>query len=275
MSDNTEEPKSRIHNETNGSVGQQLIIENNYGPVNPPSQFETPRPPLASDERRLDVVIVENRSSGLGLVSNYDQMLTRIVLYDFFITFISCALILYKRGETWQILFIWAILVALVTCFGMRLLRLHDRISDLLHIRLRFDVDKILIPMMKKLEVQDIPQKREVIAMHRDDLMQNCFYRFAGSQDPKIDVHLIKMALDSWATFWVLLEGSIIWLISLIISIISARSISWLFVLLILGFVLFIVCQWNECGKRAIVEVNAILEDPSRVKKIQETFNAL
>src|ERR1700694_1200174 len=88
-----------------------------------------------------------------------------------------------------------------------RMFRVHDRISDLLRIRRRFDVKHILGPLAVGSLGNVSDEQLQRIRAGRDDLMYKVFYRYASSKTPAIDAHFIEDALDWWGWYWCILEA--------------------------------------------------------------------
>lgn len=155
-----------------------------------------------------------------------------------------------------------------------RIIKLHDRVSDLLDIRLNYDCYNILIPLAEGsgCSIRSLKKIKE----NRTDLMGKTFYKYAGYTSPAIDQHLINMALDSLCWYWIIVEGLVVTLTTFIICIFSSKLgiIRMLFLIII---ILIIACLGlrNTCKKRTSSEVNAILNDAKRKNEIKAVFDAL
>lgn len=92
------------------------------------------------------------------------------------------------------------ILPAFIVAFISRAFKLHDRLSDLFNIRLRFDVQEILKPMALAAGVTFSIEAIERLKNRRNKLMNDLFYQYASSTPgkAKIDGHYISLALDQW-----------------------------------------------------------------------------
>jgi len=93
-----------------------------------------------------------------------------------------------------------------------RSIRLHDRISDVFRIRLRFDVDYLLLPLARDSGANVGALSMAKLRKERGRLMAKTFYKYASSTDPVIDKHLIYQALDWWSWYWVLVEAVAVFL---------------------------------------------------------------
>ncbi|MEX2167299.1 MAG: hypothetical protein WD852_09820 [Methyloceanibacter sp.] len=156
--------------------------------------------------------------------------------------------------------------------------QLHDRISDLLGIRSRFDRDKILIPLAQKVGAT-LPERRmNEIKLQRQKLMREVFYRYASSRstDPLVDRHDIEHALGRWAWFWVLVEASTFFATAAIIAALfgSLQIGSWFLLVSLLA--VFLACfQYRRLGTYALAEVEAIAADQAAATSVRNVFNAL
>jgi hypothetical protein len=157
-----------------------------------------------------------------------------------------------------------------------RVFRVHDRISDLLGIRRRFDVKYILKPLAVGSTGEVSAEQLKKIRSKRDDLMYKVFYKYASSKSPAIDAHFIEDALDWWGWYWCMLEA-------ICVALISASLAGWYrhwrlsaafaiaAVLALVGAIL-IKRRCTRCAQR---EVSEILSDNGRVREIEPQFSAL
>lgn len=166
---------------------------------------------------------------------------------------------------------------ALCVALLARIIRLHDRISDLFHIREQFDVDYILLPLAKGAGVAVGTLSIDKLAESRSRLMARTFYPFASSTDPKIDKHLIHEALDWWSWYWVLVEGLFIFLCTAIVLVFAAE---WRAVFILAGSCLLVsvpllITIRRHCIRYAQHEVDEILSVPARRQEVSNAFSAL
>lgn len=97
----------------------------------------------------------------LATVSDYPSMLNKIAVFTFFVSLLAAGIITWqvpalknmlpslavKIPETDLEVPVTILLAALVFALISRVVKLHDRLSDLFGIRKRFDVLEILVPM--------------------------------------------------------------------------------------------------------------------------------
>ena len=104
-----------------------------------------------------------------------------------------------------------------------RIIKLHDRLSDLLGLRERIDVDQILLPLAKGTGVALSADSRERLVKHRHKLMKNAFYKYApDANDPSINKQYVADALDKWGWFWCFLEASVVVLFAAPVALVVA-----------------------------------------------------
>ncbi len=130
------------------------------------------------------------------------------------------------------------LVIAFLAATFTYMFHLHDRISDVLGIRKSFDQEHILKVLVSETNVTLKPGAWARIDANHDRTMSNVYYKYVSStaKEPLVDRHDISQALDSWAWFWVALEGVVIWVVLTVISIVagSDRGIIWFSILAIL-----------------------------------------
>lgn len=212
---------------------------------------------------------------------NYSEMVRKISFYVLFVSLIITILLSHflsdvgdlmqkiSLGLTFEIqgieLCISYIYAPMLISLLENIFKIHDRISDLLCIRYRFDKDVIIRHFLSRLKIKKL--YKSINKGNRKQIMQHIFYKYASSTDPQIDRHLIDMALGAWCWYWILLDTSICILISGIIWLIF--SFAWInvFVILVLFVVLYIlmkILKDSQCCRYAKAEVDAILELPEQ-----------
>ena len=157
-------------------------------------------------------------------------MLKKLASFAFYETYIITLLLrvnpaansLFRRVESWGPIgkldavipnHLVLNLSGLAIAFGVAILthmfQFHDRISDVLGIRRRFDREAILIPLFQRVGLTITQDKASEIRKHRDELMRAVFYRYASSraESPLVDKHDIEHALNAWSWFWVCVEA--------------------------------------------------------------------
>lgn len=165
------------------------------------------------------------------------------------------------------------VLIPLIIAIFSRVIRLHDKISDLFSIRHSFDTKYILIPLAQQVGSNI---ESDVIKKNRIEMMYKVFYPYAGFKDPSIDAQLIRSALDNWGWYWVELEAICLFLLTMIIFLIMEK-ITQSFVSFIIGLFLIALSfyQYKVCISSAKAELNAILDDDKRKKEILDCFSVL
>lgn len=208
---------------------------------------------------------------------DYSEMLKKIATTMFFVsllvivvlshTFVDISLymesisfgFIYKFGgfELYISYFYLPTLFALAE----NIFKLHDRISDLFHIRFRFDKNVIIAKFLLELQMQD--KLNKVNKKNRNQIMYNIFYLYASSTSPKIDRHFIDMALGVWSWYWIILDTVVCFFISSVIWL--TYSFSWKPCLVLIGIIIvcllaMFVIKKFQCSKYALLEIDAILK---------------
>lgn len=164
-----------------------------------------------------------------------------------------------------------------IVAFAARTIRLHDRISDTLGIRQRFDVHEIILPLAEQSGFPIGELSMDRLRAERRRLMGRIFYRYASSTDPKINKHLIYQALDWWSWYWVIVESVAVFIpagIALLFS--DPMWHGWAILgSCILAIVAALPFFRSHCVRYALDEVHEILSDDARKTEVQEAFRAL
>jgi hypothetical protein len=224
---------------------------------------------------------------------NYDEMLTKIMIFTFCISLVFVALVAHSWPTLWNALHpSWLtlkvdvlglkdvptayLIMAFLISLAARISKWHDRVSDLFGIRERFDLHEILTPLAGGVGVPVDLSRRDHLLAHRRKIMGDVFYRYASSTNPSIDKHLIWSALDKWSWFWICIEGTTVEAIALIVllSLGAFRSAA------LIGPIVFattlVATQINRaCASLAHSEVGEILKDAQRRTEIAAALGAL
>lgn len=170
------------------------------------------------------------------------------------------------------------LLPALLVAILSRIFKLHDRISDVLNIRQRFDVGEILFPLaMGSGASLSVDQVRK-IKKDREPMMYKVFYKYASSSPGKaiIETHYITMALDQWCWYWMVLEATFLSLVLAVTFLATARSpLAAIFLAVVLVAVGVLQLIRQLCSDYALQEVEAIVQEPNRRQAVAKEFNAL
>ncbi len=154
-----------------------------------------------------------------------------------------------------------------------RIIRLHDKISDLLRIRFRFDTQYILFPMAQLSGHSLNKNVRQRIRSVRKSAMYKVFYPYAGFESPKIDKQLVRTALDNWGWFWVGIESELLFIVTaIIVKVIGGKGQFWICLNVSLVIALLLLITWFACRRSADRQVRAILDDPQRKAAIHAYF---
>lgn len=169
-------------------------------------------------------------------------------------------------------------LTALIVALLFRILRLHDRLSDLFGIRAAFDFAYIIQPLALLSGATVTAKRLRAMKDLRDDVMAATFYKYASSmdKDPVPGKHLIIMAMDDWSWYWIVLEVDTVLTITGTILLFSA-SYSWssiLFFVILITLPILMYIKYR-CSRHALAEIATIAEEQDRREEIRKYFDAL
>ena len=225
-------------------------------------------------------------------VSDYPSMLNKISTYTFFVAVFALALIYwqvpafrhwmpamqFKIPETDVQAPATVLLVAFLFAFLSRLVKLHDRLSDLFGIRRHFDVESILMPMAVASGATLSLEQQKTLRAKRIALMTNIFYKYASSSPGKavIEQHAITMALDQWSWYWICVEAAfVLFVTSVVLAAAGKWSVAFLLVVSVLATIWLLQAIRPLCQRYALDEARQILDDQIRAAAVREQFLAL
>ncbi len=170
----------------------------------------------------------------------------------------------------------------LVIAIGMASLgymfQLHDRVSDIIGIRRRFDCKHILIPLAKRVGSQITKEKELKIAKHRDELMRAVFYRYASSRSdkPLVDKHDIEHALGAWCWFWSFVEAILYFSIGALMAWWSgSKELARAFGIAVAVFFAIASVQRPRLNRYARPQIDSIAHDEIASAFVKQQFDAL
>ena len=157
-----------------------------------------------------------------------------------------------------------------------RIIRLHDKLSDLFRIRQHFDVSRILLPLADAVGYKPSEKALKALKTGRKRAMRKTFYRYASFEEPAISKALVLSAIDIWTWYWVLLEFLFLLVItaSLFFAFHALRPA--FFTLAAFGVLLLVfLTAFPVCARKASDQIEEIVSDPRRAAKIRLEFSAL
>ncbi|MBS0233458.1 MAG: hypothetical protein JSR99_08220 [Proteobacteria bacterium] len=169
-------------------------------------------------------------------------------------------------------------LIAISAALLSQVLHLHDRVSDILGIRRRFDRNRILIPLARLVGANLSPDQKAKIAIERHRLMRSVFYRYASSRidDPVVDKHDIEHALGAWSWFWTFVEGGTLTAIGTIIALLySSHSTAIYLASATLTFIAMAVLISQRLAHYAQNEIETIAATQGAREAVRAVFDAL
>jgi len=229
----------------------------------------------------------------LGRVRNYPEMLKKIFWWDFIV--VSAALWFLEQNTpflndtlsrltvslktpAFVIDFPGFVIPAIILAIVSKVWKFHDRLSDVLGIRQRFDLFHVLMPLAKNSRYDlTEAQVRWIMGSKRlrKLLMSVVFYKYASSGEGAavIDRHYIEQALDQWSWYWVFLDAAFVSMITMLVSIFFIPFFYFLIPLAALVLCcLMLVTVKRLCVTYAESEVDQILNDEKRKSEIKEAF---
>lgn len=224
---------------------------------------------------------------------NYTEMLNKIATTMFFISLVILAVLsnvvvgmesfmkLISFGKNYKFggfeLYLSYFYFPLLFALAENMFKLHDRISDLLNIRYKFDKNVIIVEFL--LEMKLYKNFKKINKSNRKTIMNAIFYKYASSTNPQIERHLIDMALSSWCWYWIVMDTALCVVVCGVVCLIYNFSVTILlalFVIVLICLLIMYIIKKFQCRNYAIREVKAILElEDSRNEIKRYLTNAL
>jgi hypothetical protein len=217
-------------------------------------------------------------------------MLNKIGMFTFVVAFALTLLVSWRSPyvavhlsrlqvpvEIWSLhINILYVIPALILAGIARIIRLHDKVSDIFGIRARFDLYRILIPLCGEVgNIVDMGLRNQLKAK-RQTAMQRMFYEYASFEEPKISKALVLSAIDVWTWYWILLEATCLIILSSVVLVwVGAYGTSSALLALALLCVILFTTHSNVCGKKADEQIEEITSDGHRVAAIRDALSAI
>jgi hypothetical protein len=168
------------------------------------------------------------------------------------------------------------VLIPLLVALFSRVMKLHDRISDVFRIRYVFDTKFILYPLAEESGITLSDALKKKIAKDRNKMMYAVFYPYASFRDPKIDRQLVQTSADHWGWYWVFLESAFMFAVTaVILGVIGEYRHALLCMIIIVVELVFLLFLGFACRRNAQPQVDAILADRGRFNAISSEFQRL
>jgi hypothetical protein len=177
-----------------------------------------------------------------------------------------------------EVLNLSGVVIAVIVALLTHMFQFHDRISDVLGIRRRFDHKNILIPLAKRVGSVVTKDKEAKIVQRRDELMRLVFYKYASSRanNPLVDKHDIEHALNAWCWFWVCVEAIFYVGVGAIIAWwLGSRNLALTFTIVSIALLVIAFAQRARLGRYARPQIDSIAADPTARYEIKNQFDAL
>lgn len=221
---------------------------------------------------------------------NYDEVLNKIGAFTFFEALALTCLVARAMPSAAALLGSYRIpikvfsiefpllyvLLAAATALVARIVRLHDKLSDVFGVRKTFDLYRVLIPLAGAVGLSVDNSFKEVLKQNRGRAMQRTFYQYASFEDPQISRALVLSAIDVWTWYWVLSEFlALVFVAGMILLIFGSFGVAaYLFLTLSILTILFNSVH-RTCGAKADHQIEEIVSNAERVSALQEEFGAL
>lgn len=168
------------------------------------------------------------------------------------------------------------VFIPLLVAFFSRVMKLHDRISDVFRIRYVFDTKFILYPLAEGSGITLTEALKKKIAQNRNRIMYAVFYPYASFRDPRIDRQLVQTSADHWGWFWVFLESAFMFALTAVtLVVIGEYRHAQLCMIIIAVELVSLLFLGFACRSNAQPQVDAILANQGRFNAIASEFQRL
>jgi uncharacterized membrane protein len=222
--------------------------------------------------------------------NNYDEMLNKIGAFTFLEALLLTCLIGYFVPPVGGLLGsfkipidVYSIKIPLLyvvpsVLIGLiaRIIRLHDKLSDLFQIRKTFDVYRVLTPLAGAVGYAINPALLKMLKDNREKAMQRTFYKYASFEEPKISKALVLSAIDLWTWYWILAEFLFLLTVSAVIFLLFGAYAPAAYTLVaICTFVILFCTVFGVCGNEVDHQIEEIVSDSDRVAELKHEFESL
>jgi hypothetical protein len=235
----------------------------------------------------------------LSTTKNYDEILKKLASFAFYETYLITLLLrtnprfdsVFRAIESWgpigkvvgiiphyNVLNVSGFVIGFLIAVLTHAFQFHDRISDVIGIRRRFDRKSILVPLFQRVGCVVTKDKEAHIAQQRDELMHAVFYKYASSraEQPLVDKHDIEHALNAWSWFWVFVEGVFYFSVGAIIAWwLDSQNLTVTFGIVAIVLMVLALVQRTRLNRYARPQIDTIANDPTASYNIKSKFDAL
>lgn len=222
--------------------------------------------------------------------TNYNEMLNKIGAFTFLEALLLTLLVGWASPQAGALLGSYALPIkvfsieipllyvvpAVIIALIARIVRLHDKVSDVFGLRSMFDLYRVLVPLAGAIGVAVDESLRTALSQLRKKAMQRTFYQFASFEDPKISKALVLSAIDVWTWYWIL--GELLVLLAtagVLLLFLHAFQVA-AYVILCTWLLTILFCSfYNVCGAKADHQINEIVSDQSRVEILRSEFQRI
>lgn len=165
------------------------------------------------------------------------------------------------------------LVASIIIAATTRIIKLHDKISDILRLRASYDWNYIIKPLAE--ECGTNIKKRKALN-ERPHIMGNIFYRYTSRavQPPIVEQDIIDLMMDQLSWSWALLETAFILLVSTLTLTLYGED-AYLPAIVTAVLFTFSLITLRSCKKYTKKEIDSIIADQSRKADIKGFINAL
>ena len=170
------------------------------------------------------------------------------------------------------------LIFALAAALIFRLTKLHDRVSDIVGIRFRYDLKYVLLPLFSGTHIPEDLRTSPKLFANRTKLMRAIFYKYLRPETQNsIPAHFIELAWDSLLWYWAVVEALVITFLFTMFCLLWEAHIKSTLAYCALLLFLFIAYYLSKqsCIRHTTNEVDAILEDQGRKLEITTSINEI
>lgn len=171
----------------------------------------------------------------------------------------------------------YPLLGAVILAGIFRLIKLHDRISDLFGIRKRYDYKHIIRPLFLGSKPGAPFPAPEKLHMKRREIMRATFYVYTQeSGDEVIDGHFVEMVWESLRWLWAIVEAIAVLIACSVLCLVLGElgaALKFGLLLMLLGSLYPVAAKYS--ARQTSNEVTEILRSPARCGKIAAAFDEI
>lgn len=158
----------------------------------------------------------------------------------------------------------------LIVGIAEHMFKIHDKISTLIRIRIKYDKNVIAARILKNCAINI-----KVKTLNKSEIktiLSKSFYKYVSSTSPVIDQHYINLTLNEWCWYWITLDTLTLFFITGILFLIIKWS--WMNFLIVLAVILLLLIIMRLIKIQAEVytneEIKVIFSNKDRADEIKK-----